>query len=45
MDNTLLEPLTKITALLSAAGDLSRLSGCFAHSQYNRASFATRAFP
>ena len=42
---TLISPFTKWqSALLSAAGDLSRVSGCLAHSHYNRASLAARAF-
>ena len=32
------------SALLSAAGDLSRVYGCLAHSHYNRRSLAARAF-
>ena len=32
------------SALLSAAGDLSRVYGCLAHSHYNRTSLAARAF-
>ena len=42
--NMLVAPFTKMTALLSAAGDLSRVSGCLAHSHYKRASLTARAF-
>ena len=41
----LVAPFTKWqSALLSAAGDLSRVSSCLAYSHYNRASLAARAF-